>query len=322
MTAWRGRHSLSPPPVVLAGAAGAPPLPLLNRIEKNGSMQLHRSPRLRRIAATSALSVTILLAATACAPAGATAASLTTDNHIHKLMPSDDGQSLLVGTHNGLFSVNLASGEVEGPVGEHVIDLMGLSRADDGLLASGHPGASGVQHLEGPNLGLIQSSDAGETWEAVSLEGVADFHALTYDSAANAVVGAHSGQILISDDMGASWREGAAADPYDLLATSEGLLMTSFAGLSVSTDTGESFQPVEGAPSLALLANAEDTVIGVDLNGTLWRSEPEMQWAPVGTTPEQIHALALLPGGEVIVATESGLQRTSDLGQSWQPLVS
>lgn len=284
-------------------------------------MQLHRSPRLRRIAATSALSATILLAATACAPAGATAASLTTDNHIHKLMPSD-GQSLLVGSHNGLFSVDLESGDVEGPVGEHVIDLMGLTRTDDGLLASGHPGASGPQHLQGPNLGLIQSSDAGETWEAVSLEGVGDLHALTYDSAAGTVVGAHAGQILISDDMGASWREGAAADPYDLLATSDGLLMTSFAGLGISTDAGESFRPVEGAPSLVLLAGAEDTVVGVDLDGTLWRSEPGMQWTAQGTTPEQIHALTLLPGGDVIVATESGLQRTSDLGQSWRPLVS
>lgn len=285
-------------------------------------MQLHRSPRLRRTAATSALWATILLAATACAPADATAASLTTDNHIHKLVPSDDGQSLLVGTHNGLFTVDLASGDVEGPVGEHVIDLMGLTRTDDGLLASGHPGASGPQHLQGPNLGLIQSSDAGATWEAVSLEGVADFHALTYDSAAGAVVGAHAGQILISDDMGASWREGAAADPYDLLATSDQLLMTSFAGLGVSTDAGESFQPVEGAPPLVLLAEAEDTVIGVDLDGTLWRSDLGTQWTAEGTTPEQIHALTLLPGGEVIVATESGLQRTSDLGQSWRPLVS
>ncbi|MCH1882853.1 hypothetical protein [Agrococcus sp. ARC_14] len=285
-------------------------------------MQLHRSPRLRRIAAASALSATILLTATACAPAGATAESLTTDNHIHKLMPSDDGQSLLVGTHNGLFSVDLESGDVEGPVGEHVIDLMGLTRADDGLLASGHPGASGVQHLQGPNLGLIQSSDTGETWESVSLEGAADFHALTYDSAAGTVVGAHAGQILISDDMGASWREGAAADPYELLATSDGLLMTSFDGLSVSTDAGESFQAVEGAPPLVLLANAEDTVIGVDLDGTLWRSERGTPWTPVGTTPGQIHALTLLPSGEVIVATEAGLQRTSDLGQSWEPLIS
>lgn len=284
-------------------------------------MQHHRSPSRRRVGAAAALSAAIVLAATACAATGATAASPTTDNHIHKLIPSEDGLSLLVGTHNGLFTVDLGSGDVVGPMGEHVIDLMGLTRANGELLASGHPGASGPQHLQGPNLGLIRSSDEGERWEAVALEGVADFHALTYDRFAGAVVGAHAGQILISDDMGVSWREGAAEEPYDLLATSDGLLMTSIAGLGVSTDMGQSFQPVEGAPPLVLLADSEDTVIGVDLAGTLWRSGPAQRWTAEGTTPEQIHALTLLPDGEVIVATESGLQRTGDLGQTWQSLI-
>ncbi|SDS33155.1 WD40/YVTN/BNR-like repeat-containing protein [Agrococcus carbonis] len=285
-------------------------------------MHILRTPRSRRFAATSALSATVLLVATGCAPAGATAASLTTDNHIHQLVPSDDGQSLLVGTHNGLFSVDLESGDVAGPVGEHVIDLMGLTRADDRLLASGHPGASGPQHLEGPNLGLIQSLDGGETWDSVSLEGIADFHALTYDPAAGAVIGAHAGQMLISDDMGTSWREGAAADPFDLLATTDGLLMTSITGLSISTDGGESFQADEDAPPLVLLAGGDDASVGVALDSTVWHLEPGGEWVPVGTTPEQIHALTLLPSGDLIVATESGLQRSSDLGQSWQPLVS
>jgi len=283
-------------------------------------MQLLHTPRLRRIAATSALSATILLVATACAPAGATADSLTADNHIHQLMPSADGQSLLAGTHNGLFAVDLDSGDVTGPVGEQVIDLMGLTRADDGLLASGHPGTSGPQPLQGPSLGLIQSLDQGATWESVSLEGTADFHALTYDPATGTVVGAQAGQILISDDMGATWRQGAAADPYDLLAASDGLLMTDNAGLSISTDAGESFQAVDEAPALVLLAGADDTTIGVDLDGAVWRSDSGGQWTAEGTTPEQIYALTLMPSGEVIVATESGLQRTSDFGQSWRPL--
>lgn len=58
------------------------------------------------------------------------------------------------------------------------------------------------------------------------------------------------------------------------------------------------------------------------LDGTVWQSESGGGWAPVGTTPEQIHVLTLLPCGGLVVATESGLQRTSDLGQSWQSLVS
>lgn len=283
-------------------------------------MRSHRPPRMALIVATSALSTALLLAVTACAPTAATAESLTTDNHIHRLVPSDDGQTLLVGTHNGLFNVDVESGEVTGPVGEHVIDLMGLTRAGDDLLASGHPGESGPQHLRGPNLGLIRSSDAGHNWQAVSLDGNADFHALVYDPDDETIIGAHAGQMLISDDMGESWREGAAVEPYDLLATSRGLLMTSFDGLSVSTDTGRSFQLIEGAPALALLAGDGDMIIGVDLDGTLWQSGPGDEWTPEGATPGQIHALTILPGGALVVATASGLQRSNDLGQNWDSL--
>ncbi|MEV7529151.1 WD40/YVTN/BNR-like repeat-containing protein [Agrococcus sediminis] len=283
-------------------------------------MRSHRPPRTALIAATSALSTALLLAVTACAPTAATAGELSTDNHIHRLVPSDDGQTLLVGTHNGLFDVDAESGEVTGPVGEHVIDLMGLTRAGDDLLASGHPGESGPQHPRGPNLGLIRSSDDGRSWQPVSLEGDADFHALAYDPADQTIIGAHAGQLLITDDMGESWREGAVVEPYDLLATSQGLLKTSFDGLSISTDMGQTFQPIEGAPALALLANNADMVTGVDLDGTLWRSTLGSEWTAEGATPGQIHALTILPGGALVVATASGLQRSNDFGQSWEPL--
>lgn len=282
-------------------------------------MHTHRPSNLRRVSVAAALCTAIALAASACASGSPSAGSLTEDNHIHKLIPSDDGQSLLVGSHNGLFTVDLDSGDVAGPVGENVVDLMGLSATDDGLIASGHPGTSGTQRLQGPNVGLIRSADGGETWDAVSLEGVADFHALTYDASAGTMIGAYGERLLISDDDGATWREGAAAEPYDLLATPSGILMTSFDGLSVSTDGGESFQPVEGAPQLALLASDGDTVIGVDLDGVLWWQEAGAAWAAQGATPEQVHALTL-SGDDVIVATAAGLQRSSDRGQTWQAL--
>lgn len=281
-------------------------------------MHIPTTSNVRRFA-VAALSTTVALTLAGCASAGASAASLTADNHIHNLIPSDDGQSLLVGSHKGLFTVDLDSGDVAGPVGENVVDLMGLAPTDDGLIASGHPGPS-TQDLQGPSVGLITSADAGETWEAVSLEGVADFHALTYDRASGTMTGAYGERLLISDDDGATWREGAAAAPYNLLATTSGLMMTSADGLSVSTDAGESFQPVEGAPPLVLLASDGDTVIGVDLDGSIWLRDAGGQWTAQGATPEQAHALALTPGGEAIVATAAGLQRTSDLGQTWQPL--
>lgn len=275
----------------------------------------------RRLATAAVLCAAAAAAISGCASTTAPAEALTADNHIHDLVPDPDGQTLLIGSHNGLFTVDVSSGAVAGPVGEQSIDLMGLAAADGALIASGHPGSAGAQQLRGPNVGLIRSDDEGESWEAVSLDGLADFHALAYDPEARSIIGAHAGQILLSDDMGATWREGAAVDPYDLLATDRGLLMTSVAGLASSPDGGESFQQVEGAPAVVLLAATEDTVIGVDLEGTLWRSGPDGQWAAEGAAPGQVFALAALPSGDVIVSTESGLQRTSDLGQSWQPLI-
>lgn len=282
-------------------------------------MHSSSSHRRRVIAATSICTAVAALTA-ACAPSAATADALTNDNHIHELLPSPDGRSLLVASHNGLFTVDLASQEATGPIGEHSIDLMGLTVAGESLLASGHPGPTGVEHLEGPNVGLIRSDDQGENWDAVSLGGIADFHALTFDQTAGSIVGSHAGQLLISDDMGSTWRQGAAVDAYDLLATDDGLLMTSFTGLQRSDDGGGTFEPVEGAPPVVLMASSGDTVVGVDLDGTLWRIDSSGEWSATGTAPEQVFALTLLDSGDLVVATRSGLQRTTDLGQTWQPL--
>ncbi|MBO1769544.1 hypothetical protein [Agrococcus sp. TF02-05] len=279
------------------------------------------NPRIgRRLLAAAALSTAIGALASCAAPPPS--AVLTEDNHVHELATTPDGQSLLVATHNGLFTVDLAEGDVRGPAGDLRIDLMGMAVAEHVLLASGHPGTSGPQPLRGPNVGLIRSDDFGESWDAVSLEGVADFHALTYDPKAETIVGSHAGQLLISEDMGVSWREGAAVDTYDLLAADRGLLMTSFAGLSSSLDGGGTFEPVAGAPALVLLGGSGDAIVGVDQQGTLWESGPDEAWRAMGTTPEQVSALTLLPDGDVLVAGESGLQRTSDQGQTWRPLPS
>ncbi|MGC5077782.1 WD40/YVTN/BNR-like repeat-containing protein [Agrococcus sp. DT81.2] len=278
------------------------------------------SHRRRRAIAAAATCTAVAALTAACASPAATADALTDDNHIHELLPSADGGSLLVASHNGLFTVDLSSEEVEGPIGEHSIDLMGLTVAGESLLASGHPGTTGPQHLEGPNVGLIRSDDLGENWEAVSLGGIADFHALTFDQATGSVIGSHAGQLLISEDMGSTWRQGAAADAYDLLATDHGLLMTTFTGLQRSQDDGGTFRPVEDAPAVVLIASAGDTVVGVDVDGTLWQTDSSDQWSAVGTAPEQVFALTSLDSGDLVVATRSGLQRTSDLGQTWHPL--
>jgi len=112
-------------------------------------------------------------------------------SHVHGLdAPAWAGGDLLVATHHGLLRV-LPDGRwrtVAGPA--H--DLMGFrahpSRAGH-LYGSGHPDLrSGL-----PNpLGLLRSDDRGRTWAPVSLQGTADFHALS--------VQATDGEVLFGFD--------------------------------------------------------------------------------------------------------------------------
>ena len=48
----------------------------------------------------------------------------------------------------------------------------------DRFLGSGHPDAAGIRQGKPARLGLIESTDAGDSWASRSLSGEVDFHAL------------------------------------------------------------------------------------------------------------------------------------------------
>jgi len=135
-------------------------------------------------------------------------------SHVHGLdAPAWAGGDLLVATHYGLLRV-LPDGRwrtVAGPA--H--DLMGFrahpTRAGS-LYGSGHPDLrSGL-----PNpLGLLRSDDRGRTWAPVSLQGTADFHALTVQATDGEVLlgfDATGLRLLRSLDGGRRWAH-ASAEP-------------------------------------------------------------------------------------------------------------
>lgn len=128
-----------------------------------------------------------------------TSAALAGMAHVHGLgVDPADGQ-LLAGSHFGAFRVG-DDGEVErfGPTQ----DFMGFSVAGPGhYLASGHPGAG----QNGPgNLGLIESTDGGQRWETLSLEGKDDFH--TLEARHGRVYGHAGGRLMVSEDK-RTWDE-------------------------------------------------------------------------------------------------------------------
>lgn len=97
--------------------------------------------------------------------------------HIHDLgiNPADD--MLYAGTHYGVY--RLAREREPELVGDVVQDFMGFTVAGpDHFLGSGHPGEG--DRNAAPDLGLIETTDGGQSWTSVSMNGEADFHSLDY----------------------------------------------------------------------------------------------------------------------------------------------
>lgn len=235
------------------------------------------------------------------AAVGVIALSATLD-HVHGLHVRPGG-SLLAGTHTGVVEVAL-DGSVSA-VGGDRHDLMGMTGipGTDTLLSSGHPGAGSA--LPNP-LGLIVSTDAGTTWATRALTGQVDFHALAGDG--RTVVGFDGAEgLLVSGDGGTSFERAAAIAPAALAINDGGVWATTADGLQRSTDNAQSFEAVDGAPLLVLVAaGADGTLWGVDGDGTAWRSADGLDWDPRGAL-DAVEALAVGPDGTGYVLTATTL---------------
>jgi hypothetical protein len=237
--------------------------------------------------------------------------------HVHGVAIDPTNGALLLATHEGLVEVGDRGGLT--PVGP-VIDLMGFAVTGDRYLASGHPG----MHVDLPQpVGLIESTDGGETWAALSRQGQSDFHALTVSDAG--VLG-YDGSLLRSPD-GRAWEQlTIPAEPHTLAAAPDGIviLATTQQGLLRSTDGGSSWSGVDGAPLLQVVDWADDgtTVVGVDPAGTVWTStdagDTWQQGSRLGAAPHAV-AAASADGGAVRVAvvTSEALLESDDGGQTF-----
>lgn len=152
-----------------------------------------------------------------------------------------------------------AEGEVQ-QVGPQQ-DFMGYTVVGpDHYLASGHPGAG--QDQPG-NLGLIESTDGGTTWQSASLSGEADFHAL--EARHGRVYGYSGGQLMVSPDT-KTWDVRGSLPLADFAVSPDDpdtLLATTEQGLAVSTDGGGTWQErgSAGGQPAALTADGEDVYV-------------------------------------------------------------
>ena len=242
--------------------------------------------------------------------------------HVHGLGVNPADASLYVATHTGAFRIP-DEGQAE-RVGSSYQDTMGFTVAGpDRFLGSGHPDVAGIRQGRSPRLGLIESTDAGKTWDQLSLSGDADFHGLAF--AHDRVYGwdATSGRFMVSHDR-TTWDTrstvqlfGFAVDPAD----PDHVVGASQNGLLDSADGGRSWQPVESPGLVALSWHPTMGLWGVEPDGTVHRRDPAgSTWEQQGRLPGQPEALLAHDGVLYAAAVEgdvTGIYRSDD-GANWR----
>jgi hypothetical protein len=244
--------------------------------------------------------------------------------HIHGLGIDPADRTLFIATHTGLYRV--PRGERRATrVGDRRQDTMGFTVAGPNrFLGSGHPDAN--EDLP-PLLGLIESTDAGRTWQPVSLLGDADFHVLRFSGERVYGYDASHNRLMMSADRGRTWKEREPpaelvdlavdpADPKHLIASAAGELVQ---GLYESRDGGEAWRLVGGPIGL----------LGWPKPGPLYILDPrgEVFTSPkVGTSLHRVGAIGGEPAAflahtsrELYAALHDGtIKRSTDGGKTWE----
>lgn len=277
-------------------------------------------PRIAARASTIAATAVVLAACSGNSDQGAPDDESPAMEHIHGLGVDPADGTVFAGTHYGLFRIDSEGRATR--VADRVQDFMGFTVAGPHeFLASGHPG----EGQSGPGaVGLIESTDAGETWQQLSLSGEADFHALEYQHGKVYGLNAMTGQLLVSSDM-KNWQELTSAPIADFAVSPEDadtLVATTQEGLALTTDAGETFDLVEGAPLMVFVGWADDgTLAGVTPEGVVYTStDPTGRWAVRGSLAGQPEAFTIEAADEMYAAANATVLRSTDGGNTFTAL--
>ena len=266
--------------------------------------------------------------------------------HVHGLGYDKTTGRTYAATHNGVWllaTTNLpttfgngkpsveTAGEQQ-PIAGRAQDAMGFFITDAGLmLASGHPDPKEQPRLNPANLGLITSSDGAHSWKNISLQSETDFHdlaAIALPTGELRIYGyaATSSKILVSNDSGKTWTDGATRELRDLVidrTNPDRVLATSAGGLMISDNAAKTFAVVSTAPMLylvdALDAASGGGFVGVDIDGTIWHSGDGSSWISAGATHGVPEAFVFVGGATpwVLVSDDRGVVASDDFGITW-----
>lgn len=237
--------------------------------------------------------------------------------HIHGLGVDPADGVLYAASHMGLFRVT-GTAEPEQVAGL-TQDFMGFTVVGPGhFLGSGHPGPGSNQPAA---LGLIETTDGGETWKPVALSGAADFHAM--EAKHDRVYGfdSRTGQLMMTEDK-TSWEPRAQLPLADIAVSPEDadeILATTQQGVQRSTDGGKTFAVIDGSPVLYFVDwAAKNRLVGITPDGVVHTSKDGgASWAEGGSVSARPQALLATGESDVYVATESAILKSTDNGATF-----
>jgi hypothetical protein len=279
----------------------------------------------RRLAATLLLLVAAVGAG--CGPNGPTPASQPVAEdpgvvHVHGLGVNPRDGALVAATHTGLFVIGDGTAT---RVTDRLQDTMGFTVVGpDHFLGSGHPDVRDTQLYDPdrrPLLGLIESRDAGRSWQPLSLLGEADFHALQVAHGLVYGYDATGQRLMVSADR-RRWQVrstvelvGFAVSPTD----PELVIGTTGRQLLRSTNGGRTWQLLQG-PALLVLDWADEAGLwGISPDGQVWHSrDAARSWHRPGRVGGQPEALLADQGRLYAAVMGLGIVSSTDGGRRWQ----
>lgn len=240
--------------------------------------------------------------------------------HIHGLGVDPEDGKLYVATHLGLFRVDPQTG-ASSRVANRYQDTMAFTVTGPGqFLASGHPD---LREDLPAHLGLIESIDAGETWQPLAKQGEADFHILEPTGDSLYAYDALTGSLLRTEDydsfepvleaplVSVAVTDAASPADSDVLATTgEGQL------LLIEPDSGRAAE-VQAPALLYLDSTSSGQLAGIGPQGQVYVSlDRGSLWDERGTIDGRPAAFTITAEGW-FAATEDTVLRSDDEGMSW-----
>lgn len=238
--------------------------------------------------------------------------------HIHGMAVDPADGALFVATHTGLF--RSTEGGTATRVANRYQDTMAFTVTGPGeFLASGHPD---LREDLPSHLGLIQSTDAGRTWQPLALQGEADFHILEPAAGVLYAYDATSQRLLRSTDR-RDFEEVLTSPLVSVAAVADrALFATTDTGQVVAIDPetrrtrnldapATLFLDTTLAPELSLVGIGPTGTVRISVDGTAdsWREIGSIEAPPVAFT---------ITDQGWYAATESGVLLSEDDGRTWE----